>query len=367
MCLSPIYIENPNYGYKHLGLLRNIKDTYLGVPCGHCRQCVSMKQSFYEQRIEMDSLNRDLYFMTLTYQNSALRYVNYQGTDIAIADYTDFQKLIKRFRRTFEDRPELSDIRYLCVNEYGSKRYRPHFHVLFSLPKMPDKFNLLRRDELLYDWFKNNWKRNNGTSLKPNWENLYRYVRKRGPKGYTCTFDLHRIIETPDKPFSAVGYYVTKYCLKYDERTTKLTRKISMDSSLDRDTRLDLLRRLTPRARSSKRFGLLDTLDKVTHVQDSILKGIIANKGLSFRFFSPITGKESALCNVYRKKYVTIEHIKLQRNKLLDRIMPDSRQLFESQFYGTGLDSTLNVIQEAQKLSDIQSYLRLKHMSHEDF
>ena len=132
MCLKPVLIKNVNYG--NTSSLARIKDTtsqYIPVPCGRCSVCLQLKQQYALQRIQMEALDHDFYFGTLTYNNDSLRVVESGEFKLNYADITDWQKMIKRIRR----REDLPEFKYMIVSEYGGRRHRPHFHFILSFPK----------------------------------------------------------------------------------------------------------------------------------------------------------------------------------------------------------------------------------------
>ena len=62
MCISPIQIKNPYLGLGKLGLnrLHDTVNTYINVPCGHCPACTSLRQTWINQRVQMESLDNYL-------------------------------------------------------------------------------------------------------------------------------------------------------------------------------------------------------------------------------------------------------------------------------------------------------------------
>lgn len=123
MCDKPTLIENPYYGLSNVALnfLHDTTHKFLPVPCGHCRTCIALRQSYFIQRCQMECLDNDMWFFTITYQNSMLprRVVN--GRSIAYPDFTDVQKMFKRIRkRNFFG----ASFRYFVVSEYGGEKHR---------------------------------------------------------------------------------------------------------------------------------------------------------------------------------------------------------------------------------------------------
>lgn len=251
MCLAPITIKNPRYGQTSVGFsyLHNTHDSHIQVPCGSCVQCISMRQGFFNQRIQMESLRSDLFFFTLTYNPESLIYVNEGEYNLPIMYYPDIANFFKRIRRAGYS------IRYTYVSEYGTKRHRPHIHGILAVERQYDSsvspHMYLTVERIFKDLFAKEWRRNYGTSLNPYYESLFTPVYRRGRN---TTFDFHYIEPVLDHD-NDVSFYVSKYITKYDKRTHKLLQKISLDPSLEEDQTSFLLHMIKPRCVMSKDFG----------------------------------------------------------------------------------------------------------------
>ena len=105
MCLSPILIKNVNYGITtDLSKCKDTTSQFIPVPCGRCSVCLALKQQYLVQRVQMESLSHDLYFMTLTYNNDMLPVKTIGDFTFAYVDISDFQKMAKMIRK-HEDLP----------------------------------------------------------------------------------------------------------------------------------------------------------------------------------------------------------------------------------------------------------------------
>jgi len=99
------------------------------VPCGSCPFCTATKRSdwalrlHYEQKMHIGSK-----FITLTYANNELTWRDGQPQLVK----RDLQLWFKRVRKAGHK------FRYFAVGEYGSKTFRPHYHVIVfgSVPDM---------------------------------------------------------------------------------------------------------------------------------------------------------------------------------------------------------------------------------------
>lgn len=118
--LPTIVKDNINNGVYH-----TVNDTgmslplYLVVGCGHCVLCKERKRVALSNKIRLhDTAFADLpYFVTLTYKDTFLPSCGVCRTDV--------QKFIKRLRNKFDTK-----LSYVYVSEYGTKTYRPHYHIL---------------------------------------------------------------------------------------------------------------------------------------------------------------------------------------------------------------------------------------------
>lgn len=104
MCLNPLRMVNPYFPRtymsgkthnvidretgevtkKHSHVIRytgprsfkhNSEHAFINIPCGHCPECVSIKQQSYVQRVHMETKYNHVFFATLTYDNKHLPFV----------------------------------------------------------------------------------------------------------------------------------------------------------------------------------------------------------------------------------------------------------------------------------------------------
>lgn len=91
------------------------------VPCGNCAFCCATKRSDWALRLHYESrLHATKKFVTLTYADSHLVW----NHGISQLSKRDLQLFFKRLRRLG------CQIRYYAVGEYGSKTFRPHYHII---------------------------------------------------------------------------------------------------------------------------------------------------------------------------------------------------------------------------------------------
>ena len=358
MCLTPIIIKNPYYGlgdkvkYKYnlkdgvgknwrdsdghlvyghyetnagsLNRYKNTHETHIQVPCGNCQQCISNKQNFVNQRVQMESLRSHLFMLTLTYNNRSLMHTNCGEYQVAYPYYKDVQNMFKRMRK------DGYKFRYYVVSEYGKSENtaRPHYHALIAIEKSPDwdgSYYEPRNLEFQYGkLFLRYWKRNYNDNVHPIYDTLLDYKVSRDGR---CTYDFH-YIEPIAGHDNDTAFYVSKYLWKYDKRIISLLQKISMDDTLDDVQKAYLTKCLKPRSVMSKDFGSW----KLASTQSHIDFGLSKNKDLP-SFVDLYTGKTSLLSPYYRKHLLPISFVESYHSRLsqLDNSMyiPDDDSLLD--------------------------------------
>lgn len=367
MCLKPVLIPNVNYG--NTSSLARIKDTtskYIPVPCGRCSVCLQLKQQYMLQRVQMEALDHDFYYGTLTYNNESLPFVERGEFVLNYPDISDWQKMIKRIRR-YE---KLPDFKYLLVSEYGGRRHRPHFHFILSFPKN-DRDTLADRWSFglkLHDIFLSYWKRNIAlpiwsekrqkfipNSWRPVWQPLCTY--KRTFQSYN--FDLHYCDPWSSKNgINDVAFYVSKYVLKYDKWVDKLKSKLFFN--LSESDFNDVWSLIRPRRLMSKGFGSPDS----SIVAEHISKGIdlaIADQSAKYPYFiSPVDGSTYPLAPYFAARFMRIPDLELfhLRNPSLtgtDRMLDSTP------------DYTIEeIVEKERKFGVVRDYLNARHTYEDD-
>lgn len=296
MCISPITIDNPYYrlGTKGLNYLKNTADFKIVVPCGSCPQCIAMRQSFYLQRIQMESLRSDLFFFTLTYNNESLIFTDIGEYNIAFPCLEDISNMFKRLRA------QGHKFRVSYVSEYGSKRHRPHFHGILAVERSDEHFTVV--EKRFKNLFWNEWRRNYGSSRSPLWYKLFTPVYKRDR---CTTFDFHYVEPVRDHD-NDVSYYVSKYITKYDSWIRKLLQKISLDESLSNEEIIYLTSLLKPRCITSKDFG-----DWEHPVINAYINKCAARESLFTypQYYDIYTGKQMPMAPYYGKHCIGFAHL----------------------------------------------------------
>lgn len=296
MCISPRTIPNPFFGLSDKGLnyYHDTLNTHILVPCGHCTQCIAMRQSSWLQRIQMESIRSIPFMVTLTYNNESLQYTDTGEYRIAYPLYKDIQDMFKRIRNTG------IKLRYLFTSEYGKTTHRPHYHGIIFLDKSVIPYHssdtlympaIRALEHKLFHLFLRSWTRASRPLC------TYTYDTKTRRRN----FDLHFIEPIPSHD-SDTSYYVTKYITKYDTWTWKLLSKIALDPLLTPDESTSLIFLLKPRCCASKDLG--------SYLFEPISKHIASGLSRNFTtptFFDIYTGKPMPLCRYYKHHCLTPE------------------------------------------------------------
>lgn len=354
MCLAPILIKNVNYG--NTSKLSKYKDTtsqFIPVPCGRCSVCLSLKQQYIVQRVQMESLSHDLYFGTLTYNNEMLRRHKVGEFSIAYADVTDWQKMIKMIRK-HEDLPAF---KYMLVSEYGGKRHRPHFHFILSFPK-DDTQTLADRlsfEIKLHSIFLKYWRRNLGTNWRPIWFDLCTYQCNRKSRN----FDLHYLDPAgSSNGLDDVAFYVSKYCLKFDKWVDKFKSKLFFN--LSENDYKDTLKLFLPKRLISKGFGSITDSKVLAHLNKGIDLALADRNAMYPYFISPVNGNTFPLSPYYASKLLRFSDMEVfnSRKPLLtdsDTMVDTTKDILESEYIAKEL-----------RMSNIQEWLSSQHTLFDD-
>jgi len=117
-----------------------INQVYL--PCGKCAACINRKIQEWTFRLDNERINSACtYFVTLTYDNHHVPINKYGKMELR---KSDIQAFLKRLRYDRDKNPEYGifeehyfranlkreKIKYYAVGEYGTKKKRPHYHLI---------------------------------------------------------------------------------------------------------------------------------------------------------------------------------------------------------------------------------------------
>lgn len=303
MCLRPILIDNPYKGLAHVGLNKyhDCTSLKLKVPCGNCPVCISLRQMYFTQRCQMEQLTNYLFMGTLTYKNKMLRHIVVNGRKLYYADFTDFQKMMKRIRLSEKVRP----FRYFLVSEYGGKNHRPHFHFILSVERRDtdDFYTIMNLEKEYHDLFLLEWRRNVGDNWNPKYESLCDYI----VTPYGRTYDFHYVNpSSTSKGEDDVAFYVSKYITKSSQWVDRL--KSALKLNLSPEDFLEVWKKLKPRATFSHNWGNTKHPDVKSYIRGCIKFSISNKTDYDYPlYFNRISGQSQPLSPYFQKKFLTVK------------------------------------------------------------
>lgn len=304
-CESPIVIPNPNLHLdkvvkKGYAFLKDTESATINIPCGRCPSCIANKQMQLVQRIQMEAEHFHLFMCTVTYNNEFLPIVHLSdGYKIRYADYKDPINMFKRLRKNHSFPRD--GWRYFMVSERGSKRGRPHFHILFELPKYKDDRieDCYSLQEQLWRIVLANWCRNVGTRKNPIYKPLLTYKKKYVNGQLFSNYDLHYVDPSlTDAGVADVAFYVLKYMTKPSERENNL--RIALKLNLPEDEFYKVWSLVRSRWSASLDFGLSKNEDVRKYLKECIKK-TPRDAGYPF-YINPVSGQTFPLSRFYRSK-----------------------------------------------------------------
>lgn len=127
-CVSPILIKDPR------NLLVGGYPVYLQVPCNHCLGCLKKRQNDYSIRVAEELKNTPFNcFVTLTYREDSVPkacdpVTGEERNSLCSKHLTDFLKYMRRELT----RKGFPSPRIFACGEYGSRTFRPHYHLCIS-------------------------------------------------------------------------------------------------------------------------------------------------------------------------------------------------------------------------------------------
>lgn len=307
MCLSPILIKNPNYNhhlskiYRSQSFLHDTISQYIYMPCGHCKQCIAVKQMYLVQRVQMEAFDTFMYFTTLTYDNEHLpKLSTSSGFDIPFVDYRHLSNLFKRLRK---DNAFKRPFRYLAVSERGGEKGRPHVHILWFLPCYSNEFysDGLSLNQLLYDKIKDNWcvytKKGRYSVSEP----LFTFHSKWYCGKLRTNYDTHFVVPSlTSDGVSSLAFYCCKYLLKPNDKERRLQQAFKLN--LPEDEYEKSWNIVKSRSFRSSSFGLgFENHNReriIKYLQDCVNR---SDRSLGYPcFYSPDTGASFPLAPYYK-------------------------------------------------------------------
>lgn len=136
-CSAPITIKTPSFegAYSH-DSNDHQQNRMTPVRCGKCEGCLKSQINDWAFRLEQEArVSTYIHFVTLTYSP---KYVPLSENVLPTLSKPDLQKFVKRLRKKY---PKL---KYFAVGEYGTKSYRPHYHLIM--------YNVNDADDIRQAW-----------------------------------------------------------------------------------------------------------------------------------------------------------------------------------------------------------------------
>ncbi|QCS36391.1 replication initiator protein [Capybara microvirus Cap3_SP_332] len=326
MCTSPLLIKNPNCLLGlHDGLAKSLKgitntikhpqsgfkdylSQYIYVPCGKCPECLNSKQNDIIQRVSFEQLTSYEFFCTLTVKPGFLD--SAVLPDSSHYYYLDWSKLDLFFKRLRNKNIFDGPFKYLAVQEFGHETHRPHFHVLFFIPRLgkdilwpyrcvDENFDILSnhqiKSRILDEWYINK-----GSKRNPQPEPLTEFFTYCGRRNFDFSF-----VDPKTSQDLAVDFYASKYALKPDDWLNKklsylLYMSYNFYSTKDNPYYLAYTR-MRPRIYMSHQLGCSDSTRR--YIERETLDNICLNYPYPV-IHSPADGRTYPLSAYFRKKYL---------------------------------------------------------------
>lgn len=135
---QPVFVKSRDYEFFSKVNDRSLRYKLLLLPCGKCPSCIANKSLEWTARLckEAEAWKYQ-YFLTLTYDDDHLRYINKFG-EVLIRDVNNprFKFILKRdvqlFLKRFREKSGFELKYYICC-EAGEDTGRTHWHAIFYL------------------------------------------------------------------------------------------------------------------------------------------------------------------------------------------------------------------------------------------
>lgn len=114
----------------------DVSKKYL-LPCGKCPSCrLEYAKQWAVRCMQEARLWEENYFLTLTYDDDHVPFGCDSNGEVRCLTLKpdDLQRFLKRLRKRYSDDGHVG-IRFYACGEYGSRTFRPHYHlIVFNLP-----------------------------------------------------------------------------------------------------------------------------------------------------------------------------------------------------------------------------------------
>lgn len=200
---------------------------WIEIPCGQCVECRLQRSRRWADRCMLEmQYHKQSWFVTLTYDNDHLplnECINEETGEYnenATLVKKDLQDFMKRLRRAYEYQGHDNKLRFFACGEYGSKTFRPHYHIIvFGLELDPDDLTFYKRNlqgDIIYNsnLISKCWKKGFSVVGDVTWQScayVARYIMKKHLGKESEFYDNYNIvpefINMSRKPGIARQYY----------------------------------------------------------------------------------------------------------------------------------------------------------------
>lgn len=126
--MTPRCLNNIVYSMCMYPIKMKKNDEFFFIPCGKCYDCIKKKRSAWTARNMLEyKYSNSAYFVTLTYDDDKINNLDYElQTDLYLPNRLHYQGFMKRLRKRLDP----IKVRYFMCHEYGTKTFRPHYHLI---------------------------------------------------------------------------------------------------------------------------------------------------------------------------------------------------------------------------------------------
>lgn len=279
------------------------------VPCGHCSVCLRLRQAYFVQRVQCEAIDHDIWSCMLSYNNKYLPTIEVNGYKHKYADMHDIQLLIQRLKK----REDFPPFHYFAVSEFGHERHRPHWHLLFFTPKIPNESQASKysREHTYWKAVLSEWYCNLGSKRKPIKDPLLNYrCLANGKRNYDFRYVDPHLSDTAQDDTS---FYCSKYLVKYSDYVKNLKSALYLNlSEADFSYYWNIIR---PKTGRTIGFGDIHNPNVISYLNRCI-DFSLRNQFPFPVFINPNTGQTFPMSPYLYKKVATFEtELAFRRNR----------------------------------------------------
>lgn len=199
-----------------------------------------------------------------------------EETEIIRVPYADIHHLQLMFKRMRDNNTLGRSFTYLAVSERGKERSRPHFHIIFFIPKHEgDDYNTcINLEQALKDMLLRFWSTNIGTRKNPIYERNFTYRQRWIGRKLYRNFDCHYVNPNlTTEGVANVGFYVSKYIFKDSPKEESLQQmlKIRTEDAFYFSSVWDIVKSRCVASKGLGLDGVFETYLKPVYVPESVV------------------------------------------------------------------------------------------------